>query len=855
MLIPLRSSTAQSMSSISPDVLAALRASLAAQTAELDELRDTVRSLQQEREQEVRSLCIHDETARAKRAERVFVQRAAVETEFASMSDTILSLRQQLEAAQAEKAEADREQEDLLVLLDDLNVKRSKDKRRMRAAQLEVSEDEDGGDAVDDEDEVPLERAASQSTEADAPSHPTETPTADDVQGQEDQQIDRPASPERASPEEPAIPPPDEPSSPHDQQTSEGDVDAEDPYRPRQSVETQPSTIEEAPIFEMHDPYLPPQPDVSETSRASEFADNDPYNPFRAEASPSSASQHEAEPARFEAASSLFDAPSAGRLDDLFAPTADYEPSKASSSALKRSDVDAEEVVAEASEDLTTAAQPSERASVPIGAASVASLPTATSDEEPSRDEQVSRDGQADGTAATAVANVEDTSERHATPQSEPPPTTSQHATSVLRATPRRPPREREGRELIEPHVVDEEDFRPKSAAGIAAPPPPPPRASGPAPPPRSSVAPPPRASAKGAPRRAFFAEPGMSAQIASPKQHFPAIASTSFESGEAIFQSSSPKSPSSSARSRGAKDDETVSGLSEPSLFSPQSLSAASSLDPAHQSPPPKSTSVSPADDTGANAQQREQPSAPTESEPRRTSIDDRLTTAFFGGEGSHDNDSVSSLFGGPTKDVSSLFGGAFQAASRTAGSLFGSTPRDEPEPRASFDSQRSGQRMREASATEKVPANARGAVGRSEERTASSLFGGGNAPTASALFGSREAETSDPPAASRPQPESEPAVVAEATSPQTAPLPQPSRARPESQDVSTLFGGGAASLFGGAGDVPPEKPIRNARSPFEAPPNSNPYESAHSFFASHQREPSKPVQSGVRDVSSLFG
>lgn len=47
-------SAAQSISGVTPDVLAALRASLAAQTRELDELRDTVQSLQHEREQEVR---------------------------------------------------------------------------------------------------------------------------------------------------------------------------------------------------------------------------------------------------------------------------------------------------------------------------------------------------------------------------------------------------------------------------------------------------------------------------------------------------------------------------------------------------------------------------------------------------------------------------------------------------------------------------------------------------------------------------------------------------------------------------------------------------------------------------------
>lgn len=44
--------------------------------------------------------------------------------------------------------DSEKEQEDLLVLLDELNGKRSRDKQRMREANLDVSEDE-----ADDEDE------------------------------------------------------------------------------------------------------------------------------------------------------------------------------------------------------------------------------------------------------------------------------------------------------------------------------------------------------------------------------------------------------------------------------------------------------------------------------------------------------------------------------------------------------------------------------------------------------------------------------------------------------------------------------------------------------------------------------
>lgn len=52
--------------------------------------------------------------------------------------------------ARKEKLDADKEQEDLLVLLEEISAKRKKDKGVMRAAGLEVSEDEDEDD---DEDE------------------------------------------------------------------------------------------------------------------------------------------------------------------------------------------------------------------------------------------------------------------------------------------------------------------------------------------------------------------------------------------------------------------------------------------------------------------------------------------------------------------------------------------------------------------------------------------------------------------------------------------------------------------------------------------------------------------------------
>ena len=46
----------------------------------------------------------------------------------------------------------EKEQEDLLVLLDELSGKRAKDKQRMKDQGMEVSEDEDEGDEEEDEE-------------------------------------------------------------------------------------------------------------------------------------------------------------------------------------------------------------------------------------------------------------------------------------------------------------------------------------------------------------------------------------------------------------------------------------------------------------------------------------------------------------------------------------------------------------------------------------------------------------------------------------------------------------------------------------------------------------------------------
>lgn len=66
-----------------------------------------------------------------------------------TLRDEVASLSSQLEASEGKRKDVEKEQEDLLVLLDEVSAKRKTDKARLAAAGLEVSEDE----ADDDDDD------------------------------------------------------------------------------------------------------------------------------------------------------------------------------------------------------------------------------------------------------------------------------------------------------------------------------------------------------------------------------------------------------------------------------------------------------------------------------------------------------------------------------------------------------------------------------------------------------------------------------------------------------------------------------------------------------------------------------
>ncbi|KAG2113608.1 p115 like vesicle tethering protein [Suillus discolor] len=79
---------------------------------------------------------------------------SVAEARLAESEARIAELEAELQTSDGKKREVEKEQEDLLVLLDDMSTKRRRDKQRMREAGMEVSEDEaDDDDEDEDEDE------------------------------------------------------------------------------------------------------------------------------------------------------------------------------------------------------------------------------------------------------------------------------------------------------------------------------------------------------------------------------------------------------------------------------------------------------------------------------------------------------------------------------------------------------------------------------------------------------------------------------------------------------------------------------------------------------------------------------
>ncbi|CAL1711647.1 unnamed protein product [Somion occarium] len=116
----------------------------ASQNAETEMLVASLREVIQKQSDEIQDL--------KRRLNEFTASAAAVDVQrIAQLEDDLKSMRDAFEVADDRRKDVEKEQEDLLVLLDEMNLKRSRDKQRMREAGLAVSEDEDDG--LDDDEE------------------------------------------------------------------------------------------------------------------------------------------------------------------------------------------------------------------------------------------------------------------------------------------------------------------------------------------------------------------------------------------------------------------------------------------------------------------------------------------------------------------------------------------------------------------------------------------------------------------------------------------------------------------------------------------------------------------------------
>lgn len=150
-------------------MVAALRSTLVSQSQELDSLHAGLAALERQRQDEQAAAARAEEELTSLRQQVDQLQREKIELSFSEhfpsqaappqqvsaqvapkVEAELTQLREQVTALQLEKEEAETEQTDLLVLLEELTSKRREDKRRMRQAGLECSEDEDEGDEGDE---------------------------------------------------------------------------------------------------------------------------------------------------------------------------------------------------------------------------------------------------------------------------------------------------------------------------------------------------------------------------------------------------------------------------------------------------------------------------------------------------------------------------------------------------------------------------------------------------------------------------------------------------------------------------------------------------------------------------------
>ncbi|KAF8161360.1 p115 like vesicle tethering protein [Crassisporium funariophilum] len=133
--------TVQRGFSTEPDQLSSSSGQSAESAMLIASLRDVIR----QQSEEVETLQRH--------LKEVKTTSSSSGTQLVDLQTQIVSLKSQLDASEEKRKDVEKEQEDLLVLLDEVTAKRRKDKARLREAGLEVSEDEAEDDDDDEEDE------------------------------------------------------------------------------------------------------------------------------------------------------------------------------------------------------------------------------------------------------------------------------------------------------------------------------------------------------------------------------------------------------------------------------------------------------------------------------------------------------------------------------------------------------------------------------------------------------------------------------------------------------------------------------------------------------------------------------
>ncbi|KAI0664021.1 p115 like vesicle tethering protein [Cubamyces menziesii] len=96
---------------------------------------------------------IRNQAAEIERLQSQLKSLSTSHDEVEALRAQVQSLSEQLAGAEEKRRDVEKEQEDLLVLLDELNSKRRRDKERMRQAGMEASEDEAEEDDEEDEEE------------------------------------------------------------------------------------------------------------------------------------------------------------------------------------------------------------------------------------------------------------------------------------------------------------------------------------------------------------------------------------------------------------------------------------------------------------------------------------------------------------------------------------------------------------------------------------------------------------------------------------------------------------------------------------------------------------------------------